>query len=66
MPLDIDVAAIPSPSDLRARIARDQVLLYELAARVGYHPARLGQMLNEKIPMPPATALRIREVLLNW
>ena len=41
-----------TPADLRAEIARRQISLYRLAATIGLHPSRLGQMLNERLPMP--------------
>jgi hypothetical protein len=37
--------------------------LYELAAKVGVHPGRLGMMLGEKVPMPPEIAARVSEAL---
>jgi plasmid maintenance system antidote protein VapI len=51
------------PADLRAQIARLQVPLYRLAATVGVHPGRLGQMLNERLPLPLDVAERINEAL---
>jgi hypothetical protein len=45
--------------ELRAEMARRGVLRYRVASRVGIHPARLGQMLNERIPMPPQVAEHI-------
>jgi hypothetical protein len=51
------------PADLRAQIARLQVPLYRLAATIGVHPGRLGQMLNERLPMPADVVARIREAL---
>lgn len=52
-----------TPEDLRAEIARRQVRVYALAARVSIHPGRLGQMLNEKLPMPDSVAERIVKAL---
>jgi hypothetical protein len=54
---------IPGPSDLRAEIARQQRVLYELAAQIRVHPGRLGMMLGEKIPMPASVAERLSEAL---
>ena len=53
----------PTPADLRAQAARVQVEYYVLAARVGVHPGRFGQMLGEKIPMPVSVAERAAAVL---
>jgi DNA-binding transcriptional regulator YdaS (Cro superfamily) len=49
--------------DYRAEIARLPIKRYVLAARIGVHPSRLGQMLNGRVPMPPAVAARISEAL---
>lgn len=54
---------LTNPSDIRAEIARQRVLIYELAAEVGVHPARLGAMLNERRAMPPDVAARVSEAL---
>lgn len=53
----------PAVPDLRAEIARTRVSRYVLAARVGVHPGRLGQMLNERLPMPPGVAERVAAAL---
>lgn len=53
----------PTAADLRADIARHKVLRYELAAEVGLNPQRLGEMLNEKVPMPDELARRVAEVI---
>jgi plasmid maintenance system antidote protein VapI len=53
------------PADLRAEIARKQVVLYELAAEVKVHPGRLGAMLAGKIPLPNDIAVRIVANLKN-
>jgi hypothetical protein len=50
-------------SDLRALRARKRVLLYDLAVRVRLNPATLSAVLNEKKPLPPALAERIRDAL---
>jgi hypothetical protein len=49
--------------DLRAEIARAQIPIYRLAAEVGLHPGRLGQMLRETLPMPGEIAERISGAL---
>ena len=50
-------------ADLRAEIARKRVQRYELAVRVGMHPARLGAFLNERLPLRRDVADRISEAL---
>jgi plasmid maintenance system antidote protein VapI len=55
----------PSATDLRAEVARRQIRRYELAAKVGVHPGRLGQMLNGKQPLPTELAERLSEVLMS-
>jgi plasmid maintenance system antidote protein VapI len=52
-----------SAADLRSEIARRQVHVYELAPVVGLHPARLGQVLNERAPLTPELAARIQRAL---
>jgi plasmid maintenance system antidote protein VapI len=47
------------PADLRAEIARRQVVLYKLAAEIHVHPGRLGMMLGGKIPLPRDVADKI-------
>lgn len=54
---------VPPPSELRAEIARRQISRYILAAQVGVHPGRLGQMLNGKLPLPEELAARLVQVL---
>lgn len=54
---------VPSPSDLRAELARRQITRYVLAAKIGVHPGRLGQMLNGKLPLPEDLAARLAQVL---
>ncbi len=54
-----------SADDLRALVARRQITRYQLAAKVGVHPGRLGQMLNGKLPLPTELAERLSEVLLS-
>ena len=52
-----------TPGDLRAEIARRQLVRYHLAADVGVHPARLGQMLLGKAPMPTEIAQKLTEAV---
>ncbi len=54
-----------SADDLRALVARRQITRYQLAAKVGVHPGRLGQMLNGKLPLPTELAERLSEVLMT-
>jgi plasmid maintenance system antidote protein VapI len=56
-------SASDSASDLRAEIARRMVPIYQLAPRVGLHPAHLGQVLRGRRPLSPDLAMRIREAL---
>jgi len=56
----------PSPADLRAEIARCQILRYELAPLVGLNASRLGQLLNERAPMSSAVALRIQDAITQY
>jgi hypothetical protein len=55
--------ALPSAADLRATIARKQIPLFKLAAKVGVHPITLGQMLNEKKPLRQLIAERLIKAL---
>jgi hypothetical protein len=55
---------LPTPDDLRAEIARQQIPRYVLAAAAKVHPGRLGMMLNGRVPMPQDVAERISEALL--
>jgi plasmid maintenance system antidote protein VapI len=50
-------------ADLRAEVARHGVKIYELAPRVGLHPATLGQVLNERRPLTSDLADRIAGAL---
>ncbi len=52
-----------SAEDLRAEVARRRIRLYQLAAVVGLNPNRLGALLNERVPLTQATALRIAAAL---
>ena len=58
-------SAIDSASDLRAEIARRMVPIYQLAPRVGLHPAHLGQVLRGRRNLTPDLATRIRAALLE-
>jgi hypothetical protein len=53
----------PSAADLRACRATRRMPLYVLAARVQLNPTTLGAVLNERVPLPPDLAERIRRVL---
>jgi plasmid maintenance system antidote protein VapI len=44
-------------------VAARRILLYKLAPRIGLHPARLGQLLNEKLPLTPDMAERIEQAV---
>jgi hypothetical protein len=51
-------------AELRAEVARRQIPLYVLAARVGMHPANLGQVvLRGRRPLTPDLAERIETAL---
>jgi len=52
-----------SPATLRAEIARANIPRYHLAAFVSVNPARLGSILNEKLPMPEGLAEKIMRIL---
>ena len=53
----------PTAIEIRAEVARRQMPRYILAARVGVHPGRLGQMLNGKLQLPLYLAERLTKVL---
>lgn len=59
--------AVPSPTltaaDLRAERARKQMPIFVLAAKVGTHPFRLGQLLNERRALTPRMANKIAKAL---
>lgn len=59
----MSVSEVPTPAELRAEIARQQIPRYKLAAAVGLHPARLGQMLVGSLPMPDRVAERVAAAL---
>jgi plasmid maintenance system antidote protein VapI len=52
-----------TPGDIRAALARLRFPLYQLAARVHVHPARLSPMIHEHRPLPAGLAERIADVL---
>jgi plasmid maintenance system antidote protein VapI len=58
-----ETAANDSASDLRAEIARRQLVIYELAPRVGLHPGHLGQVLRGRRPLTAELEARIRAAL---
>ena len=60
---DLSQVYTTTPADLRARIARDKVHIFKLAAEVGIHPSNLGMMLNERRPLDPVVAQRVVEAL---
>ena len=49
--------------DLRARVARVNVPLYQLAAAANLHPTTLGRILNERLPMPAGFPARVERAL---
>jgi hypothetical protein len=61
----MEAATVWTCGDLRAEIARRQLARYWIAGRVGVHPGRLGQMLNERVPMPPEVAEKISAVVMG-
>jgi hypothetical protein len=57
-PTSISLQA-PSAADLRAAIARAQVKVFLVAARVGIHPVSLSRRLHGRIPLEQDLARRI-------
>ena len=55
--------AAPDPRALRAEVLMSDLRLYEVAARVGVNPGRLGQILRGRAPLSLELASRISEVL---
>jgi hypothetical protein len=53
----------PQPEELRAEIARHELLIYQVAALAGRHPSTVSRWLHAKAPMPPAEAARIGEAI---
>ncbi|MBM4439641.1 MAG: hypothetical protein FJ027_04405 [Candidatus Rokubacteria bacterium] len=49
--------------DLRAEIARRNLPVYVLAARVRLHPVRLGRMLRGRLTLTTEMATRIRSAI---
>lgn len=60
-----EAITVESARELRAEIARRQLVIYELAPKVGLHPAHLGQVLRGRRPLNPDLATRIRAALLE-
>jgi plasmid maintenance system antidote protein VapI len=52
-----------TPGDIRAALARFRIPLYQLAAQIHVHPARLSPMIHERVPLPASIAERIARVL---
>lgn len=50
-------------ADLRAERARRQIPIFLIASKVGIHPGRLGQILNEKYPATPRMVVKIARAL---
>jgi hypothetical protein len=50
-------------SELRAELARRRMRVYELVPCVQVHPACLGAMLSERLPMRPELAARVAEAI---
>ncbi len=59
----VDSATEWTASDLRAERARQQVPIFILAGRLGAHPFRVGQLLNERRPLTPRMASKIARAL---
>lgn len=53
----------PSPDDLRSLLARYKRQIYGIAPAVKMHPARLGMVLNGKLPLTPELAVRIHAAI---
>jgi DNA-binding transcriptional regulator YdaS (Cro superfamily) len=56
-------ATAPAAADLRAEMARRQVEIYRLSARIGLHPSHLGQVLRGRRPLSPELAERIERAI---
>jgi hypothetical protein len=61
-----DDMTVPTVAEIRAQMAVLQSPIYQVAAAVEHHPARLGGMLSGRIPMPPELALRLQRLLQEW
>jgi hypothetical protein len=55
--------ATPSADDLRSDLARYKRTIYGIAPGVKMHPARLGMVLNGKLPLTPELAARIHAAI---
>jgi hypothetical protein len=60
---DLEVVAPDVGGELRGKIAQHNLRLYELAAEVGCHPGRLGQMLRGAVSLPAELAERLRRAI---
>ena len=60
-----EMTATLSAADLRAERARLQIPIFILASRVGMHPFRLWQILNERRALTPAMARQIAKALYD-
>ena len=54
---------LKSAADVRAAVARHQLKLYLLGARVGIHPARLSLIVNGHVPLTPELAQRLAKAI---
>lgn len=59
------MAKLVSAADLRAEIARHQIPIYRLAAKVGLHPSHLGQIIGGRRSLSQELAVRIIEALAD-
>jgi plasmid maintenance system antidote protein VapI len=50
-------------ADFRADRARHKIPIYELGPAVGMHPARLGLVLNGRLPLTPDLAQRLERAI---
>jgi hypothetical protein len=63
--LDSTTVTTTTAADLRAALARrrPKLHLYEVAALVRLHPVALSAILNERRPLDPELAGRVRRVI---
>ena len=54
---------LPSPAQLRGRIAEADVKLYQIAPLVGCHPSLLGRYLRGRLPLTEEIVGRILQAL---
>jgi plasmid maintenance system antidote protein VapI len=54
---------LKNAADLRAAVARYNLKLYLLGARVGVHPSRLSLVVNGRAPLTPELARRLAEAI---